>query len=110
VLLAARYPDTEVHVIWDHLNIHTAIKKRWNPFNERHGSRFHFHLTPVHASWVNQIELWFWNLGKRCPRIASFRSTAVLRDAVFGFIDHWNMDAGHPFRWTFEGYPLRAAG
>ncbi len=107
--LATIYPDTEVHVIWDNLNIHTAMKKRWNPFNERHGSRFHFHFTPVHASWVNQIELWFGILGKRCLRNASFRSKAGLRDAIFDFIDHWNLKDGHPFRWTFEGYPLRAA-
>jgi len=61
--LAAAYPDAEVHVIWDNLNTHMAMKKRWNAFNERHNSRFHFHFTPLHASWVNQVELWFGILG-----------------------------------------------
>lgn len=106
--LATRYPDTEVHVVWDNLNIHTAMKKRWGPFNERHGSRFHFHFTPVHASWVNQVELWFGILGRRCLRNASFRGAAQLRDAVLAFIEQWNHVDRHPFRWTFEGYPLRA--
>lgn len=107
--LASIYPDTEVHVVWDNLNIHTAMTKRWNVFNERHGSRFHFHFTPIHASWVNQIELWFGILSKRILRNASFRSKAELRDAILDFIKHWNLNDGHPFRWTFEGYPLRAA-
>ena len=107
--LAARDPETEVHVVWDNLNIHTAMKKRWGPFNERHGSRFHFHFTPVHASWVNQIELWFGILGRRCLRNASFPGTEELRAAVHGFIEQWNREDGHPFCWTFEGYPLRAA-
>jgi transposase len=107
--LATIYPDTEVHVIWDNLNIHTAMTKRWNAFNERHSLRFHFHFTPIHASWVNQIELWFGILSKRTLRNASFRSQAELRDAIFDFIERWNLSDGHPFRWTFEGYPLRAA-
>ena len=106
--LAARYPDTDVHVIWDNLNIHKAMRKRWDPFNERHGGRFHFHFTPLHASWVNQIELWFGILGKRRLKNASFRSAMGLRNAVVGYIAQWNEHDARPFRWTFEGYPLQA--
>lgn len=104
--LAAAYPGGDVHVIWDNLNIHRAMQSRWNAFNERHGQRFHFHLTPLHASWVNQIELWFGILHRNCLRNASFRSTEGLRHEVLGFIEEWNLRA-HPFRWTFSGYPLQ---
>ncbi len=104
--LARRYPSGDVHVIWDNLNIHCAMQSRWNAFNRRHGERFHFHFTPLHASWVNQIELWFAILGRRCLRHASFRSAESLRQAVLSFIDEWNLKA-HPFRWTFTGYPLQ---
>jgi len=106
--LAILYPDTEVHVIWDNLNTHKAMRKRWDPFNERHGGRFHFHFTPLHASWVNQIELWFGILGKRCLRNASFRSAIGLRDAIEHYMQQWNEREAGPFRWTFEGYPLQA--
>ena len=105
--VAVEYPDQAVHVIWDNLNTHTAARKRWAPFNERHGGRFHFHFTPIHASWVNQVELWFGILGKRCLRNASFSSTVQLRSAVIEFINHWNDRRARPFRWTFRGYPLQ---
>lgn len=104
--LAAAYPRGNIHVIWDNLNIHRAMRSRWDAFNERHGDRFHFHFTPLHASWVNQVELWFGILARRCLRNASFQSAEGLRQAVLGFIDEWNVDA-HPFRWTFTGYPLQ---
>lgn len=105
--LAAVYATGDVHVVWDNLNTHRAIGSRWDAFNERHGGRFHFHFTPVHASWVNQIELWFGVLGRRCLRNASFRSKAALRTAVERFALEWNV-AAHPFRWKFGGYPLQS--
>lgn len=103
--LAVKYPVGDVHIIWDNLNIHRAMGSRWDAFNARHGRRFHFHYTPLHASWVNQIELWFAILSRRCLRHASFRSTESLCRAVLTFIEDWNLRA-HPFRWTFSGYPL----
>lgn len=103
--LAVKYPVGDVHVIWDNLNIHRAVGSRWDAFNERHGKRFHFHFTPLHASWVNQIELWFAILSRRCLRHASFRSAESLCQAVLAFIENWNHRA-HPFRWTFAGYPI----
>ena len=53
-----------VHVIWDNLNTHIN-RERWASFNARDGGRFVFHFTPKHASWVNQIELWFGIFAKR---------------------------------------------
>jgi transposase len=100
-------PTGDVHVIWDNLNTHHAMGSRWEPFNERHGGRFHFHFTPVHASWVNQIEIWFGILGRRCLHNASFTSKAALRAAVERFARKWNTKP-HPFRWKFGGYPLQS--
>ncbi|PXX19445.1 MULTISPECIES: IS630 family transposase, partial [Burkholderia] len=56
--VSAAYPGKQVHVVWDNLNTHRA-QAVWQAFNARHGQRFRFHFTPLHASWVNQIELWF---------------------------------------------------
>jgi transposase-like protein/transposase len=107
--IAALYPTETVHVIWDNLNIHfDGLDQRWTAFNARHGQRFVFHYTPKHASWVNQVELFFSLLQRQCLREASFRSVEELRTAVLEFIAAWNRDRAHPFRWTFTGYPLQA--
>jgi len=104
--IARRYPRGPVHIVWDNLNIHHEGKDaRWTAFNKRHGGRFRFHYTPLHASWVNQVELFFAKVQKRVLRYNSFPSVTALSKAVLGFIDHWNRVERVPFRWTFGGYP-----
>lgn len=106
--IATAYPHQTVHVIWDCLNIHFDGKDgRWTTFNERHGSRFVFHYTPKHASWVNQVECFFSILQRQCLTHGSFGSVEELREVVLAFLDDWNRDKAHPFRWTFTGYPLQ---
>jgi transposase len=99
--VAQRHPTGPVYVIWDNLNIHYG--PRWTEFNSRHGGRFHFVYTPKHASWVNQIEIWFSILARRVLRHASFRSVDELTARVRDFIERWNQRDAHPFRWTFRG-------
>lgn len=102
--VARHYPGREVYVIWDNLNIHYDGKNsRWTEFNRRHRGRFRFVYTPIHASWVNQIEIWFSILQRRVLRYGSFADREMLRDHVMGFIRHWNHYEAHPFRWTFAG-------
>ena len=97
-----------IHVIWDNLNIHhDGPDERWKKFNEKHGGRFHFHYTPLHASWVNQIEIFFSILERKALRHGSFRSKTELREAELSFIAYWNESLAHPFKWTFKGYPIR---
>lgn len=84
------------------------FRESWTRFNERNGDRFVFHYTPKHASWVNQVELFFSILQRQCLTHGSFPSVEALRAAVLDFIAYWNREAGHPFRWTFTGYPLQA--
>lgn len=101
--VAKRYPDQQVYIVWDNLNIHgDGNDSRWTRFNRRHGRRFHFVHTPIHASWVNQIEIWFSILHRRVLKNASFAGVPALRAAVLGFIRFWNLTA-RPFRWTFTG-------
>ena len=102
--LAQKYPTGPVYVVWDNLNVHhDGPDKRWTKFNERHGNRFRFVHTPKHASWVNQIELWFSILQRRVLRYGSFASKRALSASVVAFIQHWNRHEAHPFRWTFRG-------
>src|SRR5271170_7358606 len=105
--VATRYPDVEVHVVLDNLNIHHG--ERWKQFNARHGNRFHFHYTPLHGSWVNQIELFFGVVGRRCLRRKSFRSVEELRAHVLAFVARWNARDRKPFRWTFAGFRAASA-
>lgn len=95
-----------VDVVWDNLNIHHG--ERWERFNTRHENRFRFHYTPLHASWVNQVELWFGVLQRRCLSNASFTSVETLRGTIAKFVAYWNRKAKHPFRWSFTGYPRPA--
>lgn len=108
--VAEHYRDAKkIVVIWDNLNIHLdGSTRRWSDFNARHGNRFEFHYTPIHASWVNQVEVFFSILQKACLRRRSFRSVAELEAALAHFIDRWNKIDGHPFNWTFRGYPLQS--
>ena len=102
--VAKHHPGRQVYVVWDNLNIHLEGKaKRWTAFNLRHNGRFHFAYTPLHASWVNQVEIWFSILQRRVIRHGTFDGVPALRDAVLGFISHWNRAEAHPFRWTFTG-------
>jgi len=104
--LARRYPDQDVHIVWDNLNTHyDGPNMRWEAFNRRHGNRFHFHYTPIHASWVNQVEIFFGIGSRRVLRHSEHRSKKALAAALLAFLDHWNEKEKHPFRWTFSGYP-----
>jgi transposase len=99
--LASQIEGT-VHIIWDNLNIHHG--ERWLKFNERHGNRFHFHYTPLHASWVNQIEIWFGIFHRRCLKNGNFTGLDDLRRQVEAFLALWNGRDKHPFNWSFAGY------
>lgn len=95
-------------IIWDNLNIHhDGPDGRWTYFNEWHGGKFTFVYTPVHASWVNQIEIFFSILHRRCLKHGNFTSQEDLRNKVLAFIEQWNIIDGHPFNWTFRGYPMQ---
>ncbi|MBK8589720.1 MAG: transposase [Sandaracinaceae bacterium] len=76
--VARRYRGKRVIVVWDNLNIHHEGKDdRWERFNADRSTPFEFVHTPVHASWVNQVELWFSILQRRVIRHGSFWSSKV---------------------------------
>jgi|TARA_B100001964_G_C14127499_1_gene551227 transposase len=92
--LVKDYPDQEIHVILDNLNTHKPKTDRWLP---RHPN-VHFYYTPTHASWLNQIEIWFSILWRQALRGGSFTSIRELRQAISDFIEAYNQTA-HPFEW-----------
>ena len=99
--VARKHPAGEVYVIWDNLNIHHG--PAWEKFNAAHGGRFHFVYTPKHASWVNQVEIWFGILQRRIISRGHFAAKVALVERIDGFIAHWNQYEAHPFNWKFRG-------
>lgn len=99
--VARRYPTGDVYVVWDNLNVHCGGV--WERFNERHAGRFHFIHTPKHASWMNQVEIWFSILHRRILKYGDFPTVEAMIECIVGFIRHWNRLEAHPFRWTFRG-------
>lgn len=87
-------PDRDVHVILDNLNTHRPKHDRWLA---RHRN-VHFHYTPTHASWLNQVEIWFSILQAKSLRGGSFTSVRQLRRHIDAFIEAYNENA-HPFEW-----------
>lgn len=92
--VVADYPDQEIHVVLDNLNTHKPKHDAWLA---RHPN-VHFHFTPTHASWLNQVEVWFGILERQALKHASFRSPREVRDRIDAFIGAYNRGA-HPFRW-----------
>lgn len=93
--LLAVYPGQELHVIVDNLGTHKPKHDRWRA---RH-PKVHFHYTPTHASWLNQIECWFSILSRQALQGANFTSVSQLRQAIDHFVASYNQTAT-PFEWT----------
>jgi transposase len=90
------YPDRELHVIADNLNIHkNEAARRWLG---RH-PRVKFHYTPTHASWLNLIECFFSILSKQGLAHSVQRSKQDLKELLQQFIAGYNANCG-PFTWT----------
>jgi transposase len=70
--------------------------------------RITFHFTPKHASWLNQIEIWFSILVRKLLRRGNFPSKSALRAKIEQFIAYFNETMAKPFRWTMEAKPLTA--
>lgn len=68
--------------------------------------RIKFHFTPTHASWLNQIELWFSILSRKVLKRGIFSSREDLVERVMKFIEEYNQEA-RPFKWTYKGDPLK---
>ena len=125
----ASVPDArEIHFVADNLNTHwhhdacqvvaAASDIAYDPKLHKTGElrraflmstekRVVFHFTPKHASWLNQIEIWFSVLCRKLLKRGSFASLAELDAALLRFIEYYNRHLAHPYRWTYTGTPCR---
>jgi hypothetical protein len=87
---------TTIHLVLDNVPVHHGKQVRaWLS----HHPRFVLHFTPVHCSWMNQVEQWFGILRRKRLRHAHFPDLPTLALAIIAFTERWNTTA-HPFRWT----------
>jgi transposase len=70
--------------------------------------RIVFHYTPKHASWMNQVEIWFSILVRKVIRRGNFKSIEDVIAKVLAFIAYYNQTMAKPFKWTYKGKALAA--
>ena len=88
--------DLDVHLVMDNYATHkTPLIRDWLVKRPR----WHVHLTPTGASWINQVERFFALLSERQIKRGVHPSVAALQTAITTFIDTHNADP-KPFRWT----------
>jgi transposase len=92
----AAFPQRELHMILDNLNIHkNQAARNWL---KRH-PRVHFHYTPTHASWVNMVECFFSIMGKQALSQSVHTSKRQLKEFLLDYIAR-NNENPRPFVWT----------
>ncbi len=91
---------TRIHVLCDNLSVHSGkLTRAWLAAHPR----FQMHFTPVHCSWMNQVEQWFSILQRKRLRAPNFVDLADLEAKILAFIDEWN-EYAHPFNWTAKSF------
>lgn len=111
-----KHPDfldfmTKVDKHWGYQNM-TIIVDNYKTHNhkviqswlEQQNGRIEFVFTPFHGSWLNQIEIWFGILRRYCLKHSSFSNLVELTQKLTHFIETWNCNFTHPFKWRFAGW------
>jgi transposase len=110
---------TRITVVLDQLNTHMSLElvqavaarcglkapsaeqldtsKKRRAWLERTDKPIVFVFTPVHASWLNPVEMWFSVLSRRLLRRSSFHSTQDLSARIQEFITYYNLKLAHPY-------------
>ena len=102
--LLGAYPAKELYIVADNGSSHRSKKTRAWVAKQK---RLHLTFTPTHASWLNQIEIWFGILTRKVIRRGVFKSRDELVQRLMSFIQSYNQEA-RPFAWTYTGNPLAA--
>jgi hypothetical protein len=98
--LAAEVPATvkTLQLVGDKARAHHG--KQVRPWFTSH-PRFVWHCTPVHGSWLNQVEPGFSILQRQRLRIVDSASLADLKAKLEPFMAEWH-EVAHPFKWTTQ--------
>jgi hypothetical protein len=99
-LLVAQLCDLEI----DQRQLRTGKQRRAFLTDDSHQHVFHF--TPIHGSWLNQVELFFSVLVRRFLRRGVFASMAEFEERLQAWLARYNSQEAHPYKWTYTGQPL----
>jgi hypothetical protein len=102
--LRARDPDRRGHLIVDNASDHR--KPEVLEWCAAQRPKIVLHGLPYQGAWLNQVEIWFSILSRKCLRRAKVGSTRELRNLIHRFIKTWTTHFAHPFQWTYTGKPL----
>ena len=103
--LETEIPDgQQVIAILDNLSTHkTPNVQAWL---DKH-PRWQMVFTPKHASWLNQVEIFFSILTRRLLKHGQFTGPEDLATQMLAYVEHHNLTA-RPFAWTYTGKVLAA--
>lgn len=132
--LISSSPSTKLYLVLDNLNIHMSeslviyvankmgierntlgekgkagvlkSQKSRQIFLTNPDHKIVFHYTPKHASWMNQVEIWFSILVRKLLRRESFNCIENLQTKILDFINYFNETMAKPFKWTYKGKVL----
>lgn len=94
----------QVIAILDNLSTHkTPNVQAWL---DEH-PRWQMVFTPKHASWLNQVEIFFSILTRRLLKHGQFTGADDLATQMLAYVEHHNLTA-QPFTWTYTGKVLTA--
>ena len=85
-------------------DLKTGKQRREFLTNPNHEHVFHF--TPKHGSWLNQVELFFSVLARKFLKRGDFDSPAEFEERIERWLQWYNREHAHPYRWTYTGEPL----
>ena len=102
--LRARDPDSRWHLIVDNAGFHK--KQAVLDWCAAQRPQVTLPWWPAHGSWLNQVEIWFSILSRKCWRRARVRSTQDLRALSPRVLTTWNTHFAPPFEWPYTGKPL----
>ena len=92
-----KYRRKKLTIILDNLQSHkTPNVVKW--LGEQKGM-VEFVFTPLHASWLNQIEIWFRELNQKCLKRLSVSSAEQLAIQVCNWIETYNENFAHAYNW-----------
>lgn len=100
------HPRRKLYLILDNGTTHCS--KKTKAFFAKH-PRLVPVFTPTHASWLNQIEIWFSVMSRQALRRVSFTSRENLIERLKAYVSTHNLELAVPYEWSSKDKPLVGA-